>query len=1156
MALPLLAPIAKALISQAPKIAAKQFSKKAVKSAAKDFVKGKVKDKLKDRKKKKGGALAKTESGLSTFGVSEKQTSKVSPQKLLPQGVDVDTNVQTVSTKGKVSYDKIQQQLDNIEGITSALNKAFEGELTAKKEAAAKAKKAKQNARKKEREEKREGKTTSPAGMGSILPKGDPFNIMNFLKNILLGSALLFLVKQGPKIAKVFGFLKDNLYAVYLGLRYGFKAFTGAFKAIGRLLKGAVKGGFKIAAAPFKLAGRAIKALFGKIGKGILGFGKSVINRLKNLLGIKPPPKPPGKGKPGSGKTTLTGSGATTGAQLRGQRATAGFRSPGRYRMPGQALAGGTFQSQISRRGAPTARATVRPGSFAAKARQFGASLQTGTANVPLSPGAQRGLSRGAGKTQQAVGAVNGFIKKIFGITKPAQIQGLRQAAPALKKGASVLSRARLPVVGPLIVFTMNALDPDISVGKAAFKAVGAGLGEFLGFLTPIPGIGQIIGPILGGLAGEVLGGAAYELIVNGNEEAAGQEIIDAFMSALKVGKMAVEWLKGAGERFYEAMPKIKIPDLPGWAKRIDFSGLLQSLPFWGKEIIDPNLGKILYAIPGAMMSAVFGEKKEEGKKEELKLPSESESESGLSSMPEGTTTTSTTTTTTVSGGGSDFWTLAAVAAMEDSDGQARADVAQVIYNRKASGAYGGGTIRELIIADKQFQPTWDYPRKNTGMKANPEWFAITNAASAAAATGKSVAFINQAAADIQNKQYQDEAKKFVGGRTDFTNYSKTNRKGQVVRSTNAPNNYFGWDWNYKGNTMGGVPNFNTTSTPTQPSQPATTPSSSPQNNEQQKAQLAQRQRIQELQKKIEGAEKLLATGGLVAQGTSMGYIIRQNLKADKKELAKLTASATTPIMPTSSSTTTPSSTTTSSMQTSGSAIQRAGQTTGTQKGNMISGFEVTSGYGMRSMGNHKGIDIGTPVGTFVGLSVPVEIIFAGYSGGYGNVIDAWAPSVGLQFRLAHLNAFLVKKGQNLPAGTALGKTGGGLNDPGRGSSTGPHLHFEVDTRKGGMAYGGSGDPSPYVQYIILSANGPAAGATVTTPGAVTTAQQSAAAVAQDPSYSSNTNTIVLPSPQQQQPMMSGGGQGQGSVIMGGSTTELVNSYYKKQLLGFLYKQG
>jgi hypothetical protein len=170
------------------------------------------------------------------------------------------------------------------------------------------------------------------------------------------------------------------------------------------------------------------------------------------------------------------------------------------------------------------------------------------------------------------------------------------------------------------------------------------------------------------------------------------------------------------------------------------------------------------------------------------------------------------------SGGGSDFWTLVAVAALEDSDGQSRADVAQSIYNRRASGAYGSGTIRELILDDKQYQPTWDYPRKNPkGEKANPEWFVIKDAESAAAATGKSVQFIQQAAADIQNKTYQEEARKFVGARTDFTNYPKLNRKGQIIRSSNLPNNYFGWDWNYKGDTMGGIPSFNTTTTPTTP---------------------------------------------------------------------------------------------------------------------------------------------------------------------------------------------------------------------------------------------------------------------------------------------------------------------------------------------------
>ena len=168
------------------------------------------------------------------------------------------------------------------------------------------------------------------------------------------------------------------------------------------------------------------------------------------------------------------------------------------------------------------------------------------------------------------------------------------------------------------------------------------------------------------------------------------------------------------------------------------------------------------------------------------------------------------------SGGGSDFWTLAAVAAMEDSDGQARADVAQSIYNRKASGAYGSGTIRELILADGQYQPTWDYPRKNPkGDIANSEWYNIVDAETAAAATGRSVSFIQQAAADIQNKTYQKEARKFVGARTDFTNYSEKNRREEVVRTTNTPNNYFGFDWNYYGNKMGSIPNFTTTLTPT-----------------------------------------------------------------------------------------------------------------------------------------------------------------------------------------------------------------------------------------------------------------------------------------------------------------------------------------------------
>ena len=163
----------------------------------------------------------------------------------------------------------------------------------------------------------------------------------------------------------------------------------------------------------------------------------------------------------------------------------------------------------------------------------------------------------------------------------------------------------------------------------------------------------------------------------------------------------------------------------------------------------------------------------------------------------------------TVSGGSSDFWTLVAVAAREDGDPQGRADVAQSIYNRLASGAYSGKTIRELIIAEGQYQPTWDYPRKRGDRKPNPEWINITDAESAAKASDMSVGAIKSVAANLTNPTLQKNAVEFVQGRTDFTNYSKKNRRGQILRKSG--DNYFGWDWNYSQNIVGSTPNFGTT---------------------------------------------------------------------------------------------------------------------------------------------------------------------------------------------------------------------------------------------------------------------------------------------------------------------------------------------------------
>jgi hypothetical protein len=177
------------------------------------------------------------------------------------------------------------------------------------------------------------------------------------------------------------------------------------------------------------------------------------------------------------------------------------------------------------------------------------------------------------------------------------------------------------------------------------------------------------------------------------------------------------------------------------------------------------------------------------------------------------------TTGTSVQGGGSDFWTLVAVVSREDGDPQGRADVAQSIYNRLASGAYSGKNIRELILGTWQFEPTWRYPngpKKGNG-KPNSEWLNITDAKSAARATGMSEGSMKSVASQLLNPTLQKNAAEFVQGRTDFTGYSKTQRRGQVQRKSG--DNYFGWDWNYKGNKVASVPNFSTKVTKESPQQ-------------------------------------------------------------------------------------------------------------------------------------------------------------------------------------------------------------------------------------------------------------------------------------------------------------------------------------------------
>ena len=608
MAAPLLIGLGKALLSQAPKIAAKQLGKKAVKNAAKDFVKGKVKDKLKGKKKKKGGALVRSEDITSTAEQVNETAQKISPQKLLPSSVDTTTSSAVISPSGKTSYEKISQRLDNIIGITGALDKAFKQQLKDKKKTAKATQNARQTERKKAREEKLEqGKKSLGIG-AAAMSAAKKFGLLDFITNVLLGGLILFLLKQAPKIEKIFNFLTENLYASFLIIRGVLQAFKGAFKQFGKIVRGILKTGVRIATKPFRMAGSAIASGFRRLGNAIFNFARMGLNLIRRALGLRPFPKSPDKGG-GKGKTkaTPTGSGAGKASRPAGfvPRSDArGNQVAGKGRQYRQNLA----RTQVS--------ATTTP-ARASRLAGLKANLQTGTAFG----------GRGANLQRGAYGAVikgNNFLRKLFNIVNPKEIQALADASPALKKAGNFMKGARIPVVGPLIVFTVNALDPTQSLGQAAFKAIGAGLGEFLGFAIPIP----ILGPIIGGLVGEVMGDVAYSLIINKNPEEAGQKIMNAVESVGDVGGKILDWAKGFVGRFFDALPKLEIP---GWVPGIG-----------GKEIIDPTaiLGpRALIETPKAFLTALFQpEKKEKGEVKEDKTPNQNQTAQPQTSVIPSTT--------------------------------------------------------------------------------------------------------------------------------------------------------------------------------------------------------------------------------------------------------------------------------------------------------------------------------------------------------------------------------------------------------------------------------------------------------------------------------------------------------------------------------------
>ena len=111
---------------------------------------------------------------------------------------------------------------------------------------------------------------------------------------------------------------------------------------------------------------------------------------------------------------------------------------------------------------------------------------------------------------------------------------------------------------------------------------------------------------------------------------------------------------------------------------------------------------------------------------------------------------------------------------------------------------------------------------------------------------------------------------------------------------------------------------------------------------------------------------------------------------------------------------------------------------------------QLTSHFGQRSSGFHSGLDIAAPWGSPVYAAESGQVVFAGWSGGYGNLIRIVHGGDVVTF-YGHLSKISVSVGQQVRRGQLVGHVGS------TGNSTGSHLHFEVRI---------NGDPQNPMRYL------------------------------------------------------------------------------------------
>ncbi|OSY01516.1 peptidase M24 [Bacillus cereus] len=132
-----------------------------------------------------------------------------------------------------------------------------------------------------------------------------------------------------------------------------------------------------------------------------------------------------------------------------------------------------------------------------------------------------------------------------------------------------------------------------------------------------------------------------------------------------------------------------------------------------------------------------------------------------------------------------------------------------------------------------------------------------------------------------------------------------------------------------------------------------------------------------------------------------------------------------------------------------------------TNKGGFIkpAAGSKTSGFGTRSLDNHKGIDIAASGTVPIVAAADGVVIRSELSSSYGNVVYLSHRINGKTYTTvyAHMSSRSVSNGQTVKQGTQLGFMGN------TGQSYGQHLHFELHLGEWNVGKTNAVDPSPYI---------------------------------------------------------------------------------------------